>query len=86
VKRCLYSKCGKEFEPKKPKQKFCSAIHRVYYNRENQPKKEDGRKNNGNHQNFAGGKQKAEAEEQVPEFKNDIEKKFWEMKQKSKTK
>lgn len=38
MKRCLYSKCGKEFEPNKPKQKFCCDVHRVYYSRENRPK------------------------------------------------
>jgi hypothetical protein len=38
MKRCLYSKCGAEFEPNKPKQKFCSDIHRVYYSRENSKK------------------------------------------------
>ena len=34
MKICNYSKCGKEFEPKKPKQVFCSDVHRVYANRE----------------------------------------------------
>ncbi len=34
MKTCLYSKCGKEFKPNKPKQKFCCDVHRVYYARE----------------------------------------------------
>jgi predicted nucleic acid-binding Zn ribbon protein len=34
MKKCLYSKCGKEFEPNKPKQKFCSDKCRVYWNRQ----------------------------------------------------
>ena len=37
MKVCLYSKCQKEFEPLKPKAKFCSAKCRVYYSRENKP-------------------------------------------------
>src|SRR5690242_297111 len=32
-RNCLY--CGNEFEPNKPKQKFCSPIHRVYWHRMN---------------------------------------------------
>jgi len=40
MKRCLYSKCGKEFEPNKPKQKFCCAIHKVYWHREQNLSKE----------------------------------------------
>lgn len=31
LRNCLY--CGEEFEPAKPKQKFCCDKHRVYYNR-----------------------------------------------------
>jgi len=32
LRNCLY--CGVEFEPKKPKAKFCSDKHRVYYSRQ----------------------------------------------------
>lgn len=32
LRNCLY--CQVPFEPKKPKQKFCSDKHRVYYNRQ----------------------------------------------------
>lgn len=35
MKRCLRKSCGKEFDPNKPKQKFCSDKCRVYYSREN---------------------------------------------------
>jgi hypothetical protein len=41
MKKCLYLKCGKLFEPNKPKQKFCSAIHRVYWNRDQKSNKPD---------------------------------------------
>lgn len=34
MKQCLYSKCGIEFEPTKPKQKFCCAVHKTYWHRE----------------------------------------------------
>lgn len=61
--KCQYSKCGKDFEPNKPKQRFCSDTHRVYHNRENKPLKPDGRKNNGNHHNFAGAGAKVKSEE-----------------------
>lgn len=33
MKVCMYQKCGKEFEPLKPKAVFCSAKCRVYQNR-----------------------------------------------------
>jgi uncharacterized small protein (DUF1192 family) len=33
-KVCQYSKCGKEFTPNKPRQQYCSDVHRVYANRE----------------------------------------------------
>jgi len=33
-KKCQYSKCGKEFTPNKPRQQYCSDVHRVYANRE----------------------------------------------------
>jgi hypothetical protein len=41
MKKCLYSKCEKEFEPNKPKQVFCCAVHRVYWNREQNAKISD---------------------------------------------
>lgn len=69
MRKCLYSKCDVDFEPKKPKQKFCCAIHRVYYSREAAPKKEDKRKNNGNPNNF-----KKKTESPPDQFKYDIEK------------
>lgn len=34
MKKCSYSKCGKEFEPLKPKAIYCSPKCRVYGNRE----------------------------------------------------
>jgi hypothetical protein len=34
MKTCLRQKCQKEFEPTKPKQKFCSAKCKTYYSRE----------------------------------------------------
>lgn len=40
MRKCEYSKCGKYFEPNKPKQRFCSDVHRVYYNREQKKKRE----------------------------------------------
>lgn len=41
MRKCLREKCGKEFEPKRPKSKFCSDQCRIYNHREtkaNQPK------------------------------------------------
>ena len=43
MKKCLRQKCGKEFEPKKPKQMFCCDACRVYSKRESQPPKKRGR-------------------------------------------
>ncbi len=34
MKQCIRKKCQKEFEPTKPKQKFCSDKCRTYYSRE----------------------------------------------------
>jgi hypothetical protein len=34
MKQCEYSKCRKEFDPQKPKARFCSDKCRVYGNRE----------------------------------------------------
>lgn len=38
MKKCTRQKCQKEFEPNKPKQKFCSDKCRVYHSRENKGK------------------------------------------------
>jgi hypothetical protein len=40
MKNCLRKKCQREFEPKKPKQVFCSPKCRVYHRREEGIKKE----------------------------------------------
>lgn len=40
MKTCLRQKCQKEFEPTKPKQKFCSAKCKTYYSREEKKEKE----------------------------------------------
>lgn len=42
TENCLY--CGEKMESKTAKKKFCSDLHRVYWNRENKTK-EDGRAN-----------------------------------------
>lgn len=42
TENCLY--CGEKMESKTAKKKFCSDLHRVYWNRENKAKG-DGRKN-----------------------------------------
>lgn len=34
MKKCARKKCGKDFEPKKPRQKFCSPNCRVYNKRD----------------------------------------------------
>lgn len=34
MRRCLYSKCTVEFEPRRPKQLYCCDNHRVYAGRE----------------------------------------------------
>jgi len=39
VKKCLRQKCGKEFEPAKPKQKYCTDKCRTYAYREKQKEK-----------------------------------------------
>lgn len=37
IKQCAYSECGKEFEAKSPKAKYCSELHRNYDFRKNNP-------------------------------------------------
>lgn len=40
MKECLRLECKEQFEPNKPKQVFCSAKCRVYYNRAEKKKLE----------------------------------------------
>jgi len=90
--KCLY--CDAKLEAKTTRQRFCSDKCRVYWNRENSAIKvshlqvaanvspiaphKPKRPNNSDNQASPASEQKPE----IPAFKNEIERMFWEEKQK----